>query len=194
MNLRVPNGVFQMVFFRFLTSACDRGKPLQMDKECLKTPVFLSILVPSALGDADHPLNARLWKTPFRKHRLLLLGWNFPSHTQTLENVARKISPKFHAKFHDTFGREKRRKNSLPHFCRVAALRNMHLKNSDLWESRLQFSNSEPRNFTKQIFGDFLMYCRDQNYSRSVKMLPGVHFVGKRNHTPPCSSAELFFV
>ena len=32
------------------------------------------------------------------------------SHTQTLENVARKISPKFHAKFHDTFGREKRRK------------------------------------------------------------------------------------
>ena len=49
--------------------------------------------------------------------------WNFPSHTQTLENVARKISPKFHAKFHDTFGREKRRKISLPHFCRVAALR-----------------------------------------------------------------------
>ena len=45
--------------------------------------------------------------------------WNFPSHTQTLENVGRKISPKFH----DTFGREKRRKNSLPHFCRVAALR-----------------------------------------------------------------------
>ena len=48
--------------------------------------------------------------------------WNFPSRTQTLENVARKISPKFHAKFHDTFGREKRRKMSLPHFCRVAAL------------------------------------------------------------------------
>ena len=45
---------------------------------------------------------------------------NFPSHTQTLENVARKISPKFHAKFHDTFGREKRRKFLLPHFCRVA--------------------------------------------------------------------------
>ena len=50
--------------------------------------------------------------------------WNFPSHTQTLENVGRKISPKIHAKFHDTFGREKRRKNSLPHFCRVAALTN----------------------------------------------------------------------
>ena len=48
--------------------------------------------------------------------------WNFPSHTQTLENVARKISPKFHAKFHDTFGREKQRLFSLPHFCRVAAL------------------------------------------------------------------------
>ena len=33
-----------------------------------------------------------------------------------------EISPKFHAKFHDTSGREKRRKISLPHFCRVAAL------------------------------------------------------------------------
>ena len=33
-----------------------------------------------------------------------------------------KISPKFHAKFHDSFGREKRRKNSLPHFCRLVAL------------------------------------------------------------------------
>ena len=29
--------------------ACDRRKRLQRDKECLKTPVFLSILVPSAL-------------------------------------------------------------------------------------------------------------------------------------------------
>ena len=38
---------------------------------------------------------------------------NFLSDTQTLENVARKISPEFHAKFHDTFGREKRRKVSL---------------------------------------------------------------------------------
>ena len=37
---RVPNGVFQMVFFRFLTSPCDRRKPLQRDKTCLKTPVF----------------------------------------------------------------------------------------------------------------------------------------------------------
>ena len=32
------------------------------------------------------------------------------SDTQTLENVARKISPKSDAKFHDIFGREKRRK------------------------------------------------------------------------------------
>ena len=56
--------------------------------------------------------------------------WNFPSHTQTLENVARKISPKFHTKFHDTFGREKRRKISLPHFCRVVALINL-LRHSD---------------------------------------------------------------
>ena len=52
----VPRG-FQAVFFRFLTSACDRGKPFQMDKDCLKTPVFSSILVPSALVDPGHPLN-----------------------------------------------------------------------------------------------------------------------------------------
>ena len=29
--LRVPNGVFQTVFFRFLASACDRAKPFQSD-------------------------------------------------------------------------------------------------------------------------------------------------------------------
>ena len=33
-----------------------------------------------------------------------------------------------HAEFHDTFGREKRRKISLPHFCRVAALKNVKSK------------------------------------------------------------------
>ena len=64
-------------------------------------------------------------------------AWNFPFFTPFLtwhfgeifrrtpkpwKNVARKISPKFHAKFHDIFGREIRRKMSLPHFCRVAAL------------------------------------------------------------------------
>ena len=37
--------------------------------------------------------------------------WNFPSHTQTLENAARKISPKSHAKFQDSFGRKKTEKN-----------------------------------------------------------------------------------
>ena len=57
--------------------------------------------------------------------------WNFPSHTQTLKNVGRKISPKFHAKFHDTFGREKRRNFSLPHFCRVAALTSLLLKRAN---------------------------------------------------------------
>ena len=30
--LRVPNGVFQRCFFRFLTSACDRGKPFRGTK------------------------------------------------------------------------------------------------------------------------------------------------------------------
>ena len=31
---------FQTVFFRSLTSAGDRGKLVQRDKDCLKTPVF----------------------------------------------------------------------------------------------------------------------------------------------------------
>ena len=42
------NGAFQTVFFRFLTSARDRGKLFQRDKECLKPPVFSNILVPFA--------------------------------------------------------------------------------------------------------------------------------------------------
>ena len=71
---RSATSVFQTVFFRFLTSACNRGKPFQRDEECLKTPVFSSILVPSAVTDPHRPPNAPLRKTPFRKHRLLLLG------------------------------------------------------------------------------------------------------------------------
>ena len=70
----LPYGVFQTVLFRFLTSVCDKGKPLQRDKECLKTPVFSSISVHSVLADPDHTLNSTLRKTPFRKHRLLLSG------------------------------------------------------------------------------------------------------------------------
>ena len=35
--------------------------------------------------------------------------------------------------------------------------RNMHLRSNDLWESRLQIPNSEPRNFTKHIFGEAMM-------------------------------------
>ena len=42
------------------------------------------------------------------------------SGTQTLEDVARG---KFHAKFHDTFGREKTEKIFTSHFNRAAALR-----------------------------------------------------------------------
>ena len=45
--------------------------------------------------------------------------WNFPSHTQTLENLARKISRQISRHLRQ---RKKRREISLPHFCRVAAL------------------------------------------------------------------------
>ena len=48
------------MFFRFLPSACDRSKPLQRDKEFLKTPVFPSSLVHSALMDPDNRLNIPL--------------------------------------------------------------------------------------------------------------------------------------
>ena len=64
-----PNGVFQIPHLGLRL----RKTPSE-DKKCLKTPVFSGILVPSALGDPDRPVNAPLWKTPFRKHRLLLLG------------------------------------------------------------------------------------------------------------------------
>ena len=70
--LRVWNGAFQTMLFRFLALACDRGKPFQRDKDCLQTPVFLSIF--GALADPDRPLNTPLWKTPFRKHCLIPLG------------------------------------------------------------------------------------------------------------------------
>ena len=60
-----------------------------------------------------------LFFTPFLAWNF---GENFPRTPKALENIARKSSPKFHDKLHDTFGREKRRKMSLPHFCRVAAL------------------------------------------------------------------------
>ena len=73
--IRVPNVVFQTVLFRFITSACDRGKRLPRDQECLKTPVFESIWCLSPMADPDHPLNTPLGKTLFRTHRLLLLGF-----------------------------------------------------------------------------------------------------------------------
>ena len=64
--LRVPNGVFQMVFFRFLTSGNDREVTFQSDKGCPKTPVFSGILVPSALADPGHSLHTH----HSEKHRL----------------------------------------------------------------------------------------------------------------------------
>ena len=76
----VPNGVFQTVFFRFLTSACDRENPLSEGQRMPENTTVFSVLVRSALAEPDQPLNAPVWKTPFRKHRLLLLwvskaGW-----------------------------------------------------------------------------------------------------------------------
>ena len=67
-SLRFTNGVFQTVFFRFLTSACDRGRPFQRDKDCQKIPVFSSILVPPALAAPRHPLSTQL--LVLRKRRL----------------------------------------------------------------------------------------------------------------------------
>ena len=52
---RVPNGLFQTVFLRFLTLAATERS--QKDKEYLKTPLFSSILVPCTFADPDHRLN-----------------------------------------------------------------------------------------------------------------------------------------
>ena len=91
----------------FTTSSGSGGGQLLLDSVLCETPQQSEICVKFSVFHTV--FDVKVW-------------WNFTSHTQTLENVARKISPKFHAKFHATFGREKWRKFSLPHFCWVAAL------------------------------------------------------------------------
>ena len=51
--------------------------------------------------------------------------------------------------------------------------RNVHLCSGDLWESRLQIPNSEPRNFTKQILEIF--WCNEitsvtWKYAQEIKI------------------------
>ena len=50
-----PNGVFQIPHL-----GTRQRKTHQRNKECMKTPMFSSVLVPSALADPDRPLNAPL--------------------------------------------------------------------------------------------------------------------------------------
>ena len=57
-----------------LLGSVKRRKNPSEGQRVTETPVFSCILVPSALADPDHPLHTPLPKTPFRKHRLLLLG------------------------------------------------------------------------------------------------------------------------
>ena len=67
--------------------------------------------------------NTRVWKHPglaSLKFWRDIFGFGHPSPGK---RSTLKISPTFHAKFHDTFGREKREKMFTPHFCRVAVLR-----------------------------------------------------------------------
>ena len=64
-NLRVPNCVFLTVFFRFLTSACNRGNTLQKDKTCLKTPLFSAIWFRLPLQ-----MLTTLWTRHSERHRL----------------------------------------------------------------------------------------------------------------------------
>ena len=66
-------GCFPTVFFRFLTSACDRGKPFQSDKGCPKTSVFFRHFGAfCAAADPGHPLN-----TTVKNNSLLLLLGSF---------------------------------------------------------------------------------------------------------------------
>ena len=64
-----PNGVFES---HSLASRLT-NTPLEGSKMHDNTSV-LEHLVPSALVRSDHPLSTPLWKTPFRKHRLLPSG------------------------------------------------------------------------------------------------------------------------
>ena len=75
---------------------CQRRSPKQSEL-CMKFSVFHNVFAVKFW-----------WHLPLRTPK--------PWKTQHAENLALK----FHAKFHDTFGREKQRKNSL--FCRVASL------------------------------------------------------------------------
>ena len=52
----LPNDVFQTVFLKFLTLACDTPEGQRIPE----TPGFQSILVPFALSDPDDPLNTPL--------------------------------------------------------------------------------------------------------------------------------------
>ena len=65
---------FQMVFFRFLTAACDRGNPLHMDDQCLETPLFSAVCP----ADADDALNSekleKAGAVDFKKHPARKVG------------------------------------------------------------------------------------------------------------------------
>ena len=72
-----PNGVFQIPHLGFR----QRKTPPEGQIMPENANVFLFILVPSSLADPDHALNTPLWKTPFRKHHLLLLGSQWGSYS-----------------------------------------------------------------------------------------------------------------
>ena len=56
----VPNGVFQTVFFRFLTLTCNKGKRFQRDKDSRKHSCFQAFWCLLRFVDPDHPLNTPL--------------------------------------------------------------------------------------------------------------------------------------
>ena len=66
-------------------------------------------------GALQTPVGAR--PTFLGAPKIFRLGYPNPGKCST-----RKISPKIHGKFHDTLGREKRRKSSLRSLCRVLVL------------------------------------------------------------------------
>ena len=58
----------------------NRGKPFKRDRECLKTPVFSNILVPSSHADPNHPL--KFLKTPLSEKRRFDTPFVTPWHVR----------------------------------------------------------------------------------------------------------------
>ena len=74
-----PNGVFQIPHLGLR----QKKTPPEGQRMFESTSIFKHFAA-FCLADPDHPLNTPLWKTPFRKHRLLLFGCTPTMHHKNI--------------------------------------------------------------------------------------------------------------